>query len=163
MGCLGGGPVKVPQLARALQLGEIPLAQHLKGANGHGVCQVQAAEAPQHGDAHARLWVLEQELLRQPGGFLPEEQVAAVGVGDVRVAALGLGGEKEKAALVFFEKFGKAFIGGKREIGPVVQPGVAQLFVFQLKAHGPHQVQGRAGDGAGAGDIPRVLGDFRLY
>ena len=80
-----------------------------------------------------------------------------------RLRALGLGGEKEKAALVFFEKFGKAFIGGKREIGPVVQPGVAQLFVFQLKAHGPHQVQGRAGDGAGAGDVPRVLGDFRLY
>lgn len=70
---------------------------------------------------------------------------------------------KRKSCLGFFEKFGKAFIGGKREIGPVVQPGVAQLFVFQLKAHGPHQVQGRAGDGAGAGDVPRVLGDFRLY
>ena len=101
MGGLGCGPVKVSQLSRAGKLWKIPLAQHLKGANGHRVCQVQAAEAPQHGNAHALLRVLEQELLRQPGGFLSEQQVAPVGIGHIRVPVLGFGGEKVEVPLVF--------------------------------------------------------------
>ena len=46
---------------------------------------------------------------------------------------------------------------------PVIQARVAQFLVVGGEAHGPHQVQRRPGDGAGAGDVPRVLGDLRLY
>ena len=79
------------------------------------------------------------------------------------MAVLCFCGEKEKIPLVLFEKFGKAFVCGKREIGPVIQPGVTQFFIIQFKPHGPYQVQGGAGNGAGAGNVPGILGDFGFY
>ncbi len=49
------------------------------------------------------------------------------------------------------------------EIAPVIQSGMAELFIIGPKPHGAHQMKGGAGHGAGAGDVSGVLGNFRLH
>ena len=160
MGAFRGGPVEIPQFAGAGEHGEIPLAQHFKGADGYGIRQIQAAESVQHGDAHTLVGMVKQEFFRQTGGFFSEEEVARVGIGNVGITVLCLCGEKEKIPLVFLEKLGEAIVCGKCQIGPIIQAGMTKFFIFQFKAHGAHKVEGSAGNGAGTGNVSRVLRDF---
>ena len=45
---------------------------------------------------------------------------------------------------------------------PVIKPGAFQLAVVDAKAERPHEVQPRAGHGAGARHISGILRDFRF-
>ena len=61
------------------------------------------------------------------------------------------------------KKFIQAAVQGDVQQVPVIQPGALQLFVFNGKAHGPHQVQPRARGGAGACNVAGVLRNLRLH
>ena len=88
---------------------------------------------------------------------------STVGIGHIRVPVLGFGGEKVEVPLVFFKKIRTGYRMWKasdRASSPGRRGGGA---CPPAGSHGPHQVQGRAGNGAGAGDVSRILRDFRFY
>ena len=70
--------------------------------------------------------------------------------------------EKQLVAAVPLQKLAQALVVCNIQLMPVVQSGAFELAVVNGKAHGLHQVQGRTGAGAGAGDVPRVLRNLRF-
>ena len=65
----------LPHFAIILQIGKRKLTQGFENGDGHGVAQIQTADAFPHGDAYAAFPVVFQEAFRQSFGLLAEEQV----------------------------------------------------------------------------------------
>lgn len=151
------------ELALGLELGVIPLAEHLVTADGDGVREIQRTRFINHRDTDAAVGVFHENVLGDTARFLAEDDVRAVGVGDITVLTARLGGEEEIfSARGLFEKVvDRVVIGDVDEI-PVVEPRALEVAVGDLKAEGSHKVEPCARSGAGAGDVARVLGDLRL-
>ena len=146
-----------------LELGVIPLAEHLVTADGDGVREIQRTRFINHRDTDAAVGVFHENVLGDTARFLAEDDVRAVGVGDITVLTARLGGEEEiLSARGLFEKVVDTVIIGDVDEIPVVEPRSFQIAVGDLKAEGSHKVQPCARSGAGAGDVARVLGDLRL-
>ena len=60
------------------------------------------------------------------------------------------------------EKFVQIFVYSEIELVPVVEAGAAHGLVAYVETERLYQVQPRAGDGAGAGDVAGIGGNFRL-
>ena len=106
--------------------------------------------------------MLLQQAFRQARILPAEHQIGAVRVLHIRIAAGGLGGEKEAGAAVFGGEILPVVVIGDVQQMPVIQPGPLELAVVHGEAHGADQVQPCAGGGAGAGDVAGVLGDLRF-
>ena len=73
-----------------------------------------------------------------------------------------LGGKIKKRALVPGKKVLQTVVIGNVQKMPVIQSGPADSLLRDVEPQGAHQVEPAAGGGAGAGDIPAVLGDLRF-
>lgn len=146
------------------QAGEAPLAQCLIHAHGHRIGQVEGAGGivVDHGQTYAAVRIVVQQAFRQALGLLAEDQVRAVGIGNVAVDMAGFGGKIEEGAGVSGKKVVQVLVIGNVQKGPVVQARPFQLFVINGKAHGLHQMETGAGGGAGTADVAGVLRDFGL-
>lgn len=155
-------PVPV-ELALGLQFRIAPLAQDLVTAHGDGIGEVQRPRLIDHRDAHAAVGIPHQHVLGDAAGLFAEDDIRAVGVARLAVRLTRLGGEEEvlPAGSLFKKVVDTVVVGDIHEV-PVVQTGALQVAVGDLKAEGPHQMQPRAGGGAGAGDVAGVLGDLGL-
>lgn len=78
------------------------------------------------------------------------------------MAVKALGGEIVEISAVSGEKVVQPVVIAYVKLVPLVEPRPFELLVINDEAHGPHQVEPRAGDGAGAGYVAGVLGDLGL-
>ena len=151
------------ELAFGLQLRVIPLAEDLVTADGDGVREVQRTRFVDHRDTDAAVGIAHQHMLGDAARFLAEDDVRAVGVADLAVLVLCLGGKEEVfAAPRFFEKVVDRVVIGDFDEVPVVQPRALEVAVGDFEAEGLDQMEPRAGSGSGAGDVAGVLWDLRL-
>lgn len=111
------------------QAGEAPLAQCLIHAHGHRIGQVEGAGGivVDHGQTYAAVRIVVQQAFRQALGLLAEDQVRAVGIGNVAVDMAGFGGKIEEGAGVSGKKVVQVLVIGNVQKGPVVQ---ARRFSF---------------------------------
>ena len=70
---------------------------------------------------------------------------------------------EEMTALVFLEEFREAVVIGDVQLVPVVQTCTFQVLVADLEAQRTDEVQSCSRNGAGSGDISRILRYLRFY
>ena len=104
--------------------------------------------------------MLQQQLFRKSRILSSEKEVDVIGIGHIAVCISSFCGEKIKSAVVSGEKVIQPGIIGNVQIAPVVQSRPFELFIVHRKAHRLDEMKPRAGGGAGAGDISRILGDL---
>ena len=146
------------------QTGETGLAQGFVQDERGGVGEVERAQSAAHGDAERAVGVAVDERFGQAFCFLAEDQEVAVAVFDVGIAFFGFLGEVEvSSALGAGEEVVEVVVVRQVELVPIVEPRALELCVGYLKAHRLDYMQCRAGAGAGARDVARVLRDLGLY
>lgn len=156
-------PMMAVELALGLELGVIPLAEHLVAADGDGVRKVQGTRFIDHRDADASVGVAHEHMLGDAACFFAENDVRAVGVAHLAVLMARLGGKEEVfAALCLFKKVVDTVIIGDIDKVPVVEPRAFEVAVGDLKAEGSHKMEPCARSGTGARDVAGVLRDLRL-
>ena len=140
------------------------LPPSLKHHHGNAVGQIEAAIIWPHGQADTLCgFKLRQYFIWQAARFGAENEHVA-GLKAARgEAARTFGGEREKPPS---SQGGTArcpiLMHLDAGVFVVIQPGAAQLFVFQREAEWLDQVQGAAGIGGETNDVTGVGGDFGL-
>ena len=105
------------------------------------------------------------ECFRQTRRLLAEEQPAALPEPGLTVILGGLGGGQPQVVRrlrVLPEEIVQALIVEYPDQVPVIQAGALHRPVRDVEAQRADQMQIAAGGRTGAGNIPAVLGDFRL-
>ena len=162
-----------------LQMMELPfpghllktiLAQGLVDAHRHGVAEVQAPGLGAHGQADAAVSEPLPEGLGKPGGLLAEEEPAVRRKPGLRVGPGGLGGGKPEVPGglgMAAEQVLQVFVVENLHQVPVVQAAALHVppdgVLGDVEAQGAHQMEAGPGGGAGAGDVPAVLGNLRFH
>ena len=145
-------------------MGKILLPQRLKYADGGGIAEVETPRLRADGDTDAAVIMRGQKFLRQALRFLSEEQIRAVGVIGLVVAAGGLGREQAHAGrLVLREEIRQILIHAHVDQMPVIESGTLHGLVRNVKAQRLYQMQDAARRSAGARDISGVGRNFRFY
>ena len=103
-----------------------------------------------------------QQLLGQAGILAPKDEIRAVGVGHIHMAARAFGCKIKKRAFVFGKKIRQILIICYIKLVPVVKPGAFQFFVVHGKAHRAYHVQPCARHRAGPCNVAGILRDLRL-
>ena len=151
------------QLAFGEQFRIAPLPQDLIASDRDRIREVQRPRLVDHRDPHAAVGIPHQDVLRDTARFLAEDDVRAVGVGDLAVDMPRLGGEEKVfSAFCFFKEIVDTVVVGDVDEIPVVESRAFEVAVGDLKAERTHQMQSGAGGGAGAGDVAGVLRDLGL-
>jgi hypothetical protein len=102
--------------------------------------------------------------LGQARSLFAEKQPAAVPELGVGIIPGRFGrGKPQVWSRIAGEEIIQAGINGEVHHGPVIQAGASDSLLADVKAQGLDEVQTAPGGGAGAGDIPAVLGDLRFY
>ena len=108
--------------------------------------------------------VFPKEIFRQSPGLLSEEEVDRVAVFHLGICSRRLCRKKIKfRAGVLCKEIGKSVVIGDIQQIPIIKPSAFQFFIVHFESHGFDKMQPRAGGGAGAGDIARVLRYFRFH
>ena len=104
-----------------------------------------------------------QKGFRQSTGFFAKDEVGRDRVADLGTAVPRHSGKAVKCRIwMAVKKVLQTVVIGDVEQVPVVQPCALELFVISGKAERTDEVQGGAGGCACAGDIARILGNFRF-
>lgn len=140
------------------------LSPSLKHHHGDAVGQIQAAIIRLHRQADTLCgFELRQYFSRQATRFRAENKHVAGLKCTCCKAARAFGGEREKPPS---SQGGTArcpiLMHLDAGVFMVIQPGAAQLFVFQREAEWLDQVQGAAGIGGETNDVTSVGGNFGL-
>jgi hypothetical protein len=102
--------------------------------------------------------------LGQARSLLAEKQPAAFPELCVGVILGRFGrGKPQVWSRIAGEEIIQAGINGEIHHGPVIQAGAFDSPLTDVEAQGLDEVQAAPGGGAGAGDIPAVLGNLRFY
>ena len=105
-----------------------------------------------------------EELLGEPLVLASEDEVAVVGVFLLAVDFPPLSREIEEFTVgIAGEEVRETVIVGYIELVPVVKTCALELLVCDLEAERSDKVQSCARNGAGAGNVPRILRYLRFY
>ena len=146
------------------QVWEGKLTKGLIDRNGHGVAQIQAPGLAAHGNPDSLVIMLCQKGLGKSSGLLAEKQVAAVGIGGLRVAPGSFGGQAPHLThLVPGEEILQIGVVQHLHHMPVVQSRPAHGPLGDVKSQRTDQVQAASRGGTGAGNVAAILRNLRLH
>ena len=140
------------------KVGVVPLSQNLVYRYCHGIWEIETAQLIAHRYPYTALWIVVEKLLGKSLVLPSENKVWIVGVFRFTVDVKSLCGEVEEVtALVFLEEVREAVVIGDVQLVPVVQTCTFQVLVADLEAQRTYKVQSCSRNGAGSGDISRIL------
>ena len=105
-----------------------------------------------------------EKLLRQSLVLTSEHEEAVIGINGIAVNSSAFGRKIEEFTIpVLLKKLIKAVVISYVEFVPVVKTGTLQMLVCYLETERSDEVKLCTGNGAGTGNVPRVLRYLRFY
>jgi len=145
------------------QPGKFPEAQGFVKNDGNGVGEIERSGPGTHRDAEAPPGPSGKQALRKSLRFLSEHEKRVFFDGHFPERARGLC--REKQALLgrgFPKKRFEVVMKDEVHVAPIIRPRPPQAPVGENKTQRLDQMKARSGGGAGPGDVPGILGNFRL-